>query len=180
MTSPYPEDIAQETQVSAVDRAREALAAAQEAPTYVSLRDNGGHDPENALTAIRDAQVASGQATLAVAEVIQELASTVSSAFGVMGARVTDAERIVSEDITEVCTELSELCTEVSETRAIVDSLAGGTAESAVAELRDIAGSLAVLVDRVDRPRWWQWRRRAIRARAERVIPAEVAWEVTA
>lgn len=88
-----------------------------------------------------------------VAEAVRELTATLSSVLGELGARVTDAERILSEDLgelrSELTTEASELCTEVAEARA-----------AGVAELRDIAEALTVLVDR---PRWWQWRRRAHR-----------------
>lgn len=159
-----PEGVAQDgAQKSAAELAREALAAAKEASTYVSLHGEG-HDPEKPLTAIRDAQVASGQATLAVAaeiattrgeirqvaEAVRELTATLSSVLGELGARVTDAERILSEDLgelrSELTTEASELCTEVAEARA-----------AGVAELRAISEALTVLVDR---PRWWQWRRR--------------------
>ncbi|MFI0453721.1 hypothetical protein [Actinomadura sp. 6N118] len=174
MTSTYLENLAPEhAQGSAVERARAALAAAQAASTDLVSSYNGTATTEYGLPlqALRDAQVASGQATLAVAEAIAELTSTLRTQ---VCAELIDLR-------TEVCGELSELYTEVSETRAAVDVLTDATAESVVAELRDIAGALCSLADRADRPRWWQWRRRrAFRRVVDEVWAAETGEEVSA
>jgi hypothetical protein len=187
--APAPESVT--GPVTATEQARECLAAAKEAPTEV-VWASGGDIPlyERPLAALRDAQVASGQAVLAVAAempatraevaevaaAVRGLTQTLNTVLGPLCSRVADIERALDAAASETVGELSELCTEVSETRAVIEGVAVGAAESAVAELGDIAGALRVLADRADRPHWWQWRRRLVLRR----IAAEAATEVEA
>jgi hypothetical protein len=77
----------------AVDRAREALAVAQKAPSGAYRWAAGVYNYETSLRAIRDAQVASGQATLTVAE---ELAAT-RAEIGQVAEAVRELTRTIAE-----------------------------------------------------------------------------------
>jgi hypothetical protein len=129
MTSTYPEGLAPETATtpeSAAKRAHAALAAAQEAPTGLQ-GCAGNYTYEQPLAALRDAQVASGRAVLAVAEempatraeiaqvaaAIRDLTKTLDSVLGELCARVTDVEQTLDASASELIGEVSEMCTEV-------------------------------------------------------------------
>jgi hypothetical protein len=133
MTSMYREGFASETappRETAVERARESLAAAQEATTALNWSSGTeGYAYEQPLAALRDAQVASGNAVLAVAEempatraeiaqvavAIRDLTKTLDSVLGELCTRVTEVERTLDAGASELIGEVSEVCTELAE-----------------------------------------------------------------
>jgi hypothetical protein len=108
--------------VTAVERARDSLVAAAVAPTEVKWWDSD-RTPlyREPLVALRDAQVASGRAVLAVAEemsatraeiaevaaAIRGLTQTLESVLGGLGSRFAEVEQAL--DASEVCTERAEI-----------------------------------------------------------------------
>lgn len=168
-------------QVSAAERASEALTTAKTASMEVYGSETPTYNYRNPLLALRDAQVASGQAVLAVAEelsasraevgqvaaAVRELTATLSSVLGEVAERVTAAERTVDEQAETIGTALGDITYDLRALRP------DGSIDDAVDELRDIASALCVLADQADRPRWWQWRRRIAHARAERAAQAD-------
>jgi len=122
------------TQMSAADRVRDQLDAAAEADTQAA-RWSGGHaDPSRPLAAVRDAQVASGRAVLAVAgempatraeigqvaAAVRELTKTLDSVLGELCSRVTEVERTLDAGVSELVGEVSEVCTELGEIGAVL------------------------------------------------------------
>ncbi|MEV3927039.1 hypothetical protein [Actinomadura coerulea] len=113
-----------QTAQTAAERARDLLDAAAEANTY------GHHSVEQAgLGAVRDAVVASGAASLAVAEempatraeiaqvaaAVRDLTKTLESVLGELGSRVSEVERVLDTNAVELIGEVSEVCTELAE-----------------------------------------------------------------
>ena len=113
-----------------VEQAWDALVAAQNAPTELKWSSNGVHYTYGQpLVALRDAQVASGRAVLAVAEempatraeiakvatAIEGLTTTLDSVLGELCARLTAVEGTLDAGVLELTGEVSEVCTELAE-----------------------------------------------------------------
>ncbi|KAB2351606.1 hypothetical protein [Actinomadura rudentiformis] len=164
-------------------QAQAALTAAQNAETFAH-QQGGRFNYAAGFRALRDAQVGSGLAVLALGEeqaaahaelavgldrltaAVDRLTEAVTAAAAPLPDAAAGLREQLAEMQTDLGDELSELSTEVAEAGA-----------SATSELGDIAGALAVLVDRLDRPRWWQWRRRNALKRAVDQVPAAVNGE---
>ncbi|MGI5208953.1 hypothetical protein ACQEU6_46245 [Spirillospora sp. CA-108201] len=111
-----------QTTPAAAERARDLLVGAARVPTF----------SEVGLSAVRDAQVASGHAVLAVAEeipatraeiaqvaaAVRDLTKTLESVLGELGSRVTEIERVLDTNAVELIGEVSEVCTELAEISA--------------------------------------------------------------
>ena len=112
----------------------EREAVVQQARDLLSRAENADHYPfAGAVGAIKNALVAQGLATLAVRDELADIASSLRT--------------------------LAALPSEVRELTATLDQ-GVEFADSAAAAAGATASAMQDLAEFVDRPRWWQWRRR--------------------
>ncbi|MFI7468664.1 hypothetical protein [Nonomuraea sp. NPDC049646] len=157
---------AEAEQASRVEQANDLLASAAGVQHVArsTYNRNGGytHDYEDGVEAIRDALVGQGHALLAVRD---ELAG--------LRAELRQAAAAPREDLAKLASVVRDLATVVAQSAANDADTASavrdlnrtleqgvGFADTAAAATEAISTSLHDLLDIVDRPRWWQWRRR--------------------
>jgi DNA-binding FrmR family transcriptional regulator len=128
-----------------------ALAMTPECLATWSGSSTIAYNYEHGFEALRDALVGQGHAMLAVRDELADIAASLRTL-----AAAPSAVANVAMQVAAVQEALSELGNDVCDVHtAIKDSTAAAvdTGDSLTDAIRDLA-------DVIDRPRWWQWRRR--------------------
>ncbi|GAA3172254.1 hypothetical protein [Nonomuraea roseoviolacea] len=168
-------------------QARNLLAEARNASTYTKFYTGGNASQENGFDALRTALVAQGTATLAIAEELAELREAVRQVaacraeLAQIAAAIQNLAGAHERSTARLQDALSDAATSIDKTvgkglKEIAEEVRGcdetttiGTIDIATA-IREHSktGNSAVfgVIDVMDRPRWWQWRRRNQRQQA--------------
>lgn len=153
-------------------QAREFLALAM-TPEHLSMwaGNPGQFDYENGVQAVRDALVGQGYALLTVRDELADIAGSLRTlaAAPTAVANVALAVNAVQETLNELGNDVCDVHTAIE---GCYEATTSGSVDVAAA-VREVGEILEDRLSSLDRPRWWQWRRRAAVRRAIHEQPAQ-------
>lgn len=129
---------------------------------------------EDGVQAVRDAMVGQGHALMAIHAELADIAGSLRTLAGMpaavqsLGASITAASQFLKEGLTDLGNDVCDVHTAIEDGAESVAAMVHEVSDTVDRHAGIVDSALFGVVDVMDRPRWWQWRRRRALRKAEK------------
>lgn len=169
-------------------QARDFFALAAGAESVATRQWDGQsyrYSYEDGVEAVRDAMVGQGHALMAIHAELADIAGSLRTLAGMpaavqsLGASITAASQSPKEGLTDLGNDVCDVHTAIEDGAESVAAMVHEVSDTVDRHAGIVDSALFGVVDVIDRPRWWQWRRqRATAVLGEPAVQEESLVEV--